>query len=109
MKCKFVKNREEKEKKEVDGKLFRLLQKSDEMEAIIAELDVNTESNRYCHDGEEIHLMIKGKIEYTVGEEVYKMEVGDTLWHQSDISHYAKNIGKEKAVYLTVSTPPTFM
>ncbi|MFW6305614.1 MAG: cupin domain-containing protein [Candidatus Saliniplasma sp.] len=109
MECKFVKKGDEKEKRKVDGKLFRLLQKSEEMEAIIAELDVDTESDRYCHEGEEIHLVLSGTIEYTVGDEVHKMEAGDTLWHPSDISHHAKNIGKEKAVYLTVSTPPTFM
>ncbi len=109
MKSKFVKKGDEKERKEVDGKLFRLLQKSEEMEAIIAELDIDTESDRYCHEGEEIHLVLSGIIEYKVGDEVYKMEAGDTLWHPSDISHYAKNIGDKKAVYLTVSTPPTFM
>ncbi len=109
MKSKYLKKGKEKEIKEVDGKLFRLLQKSDKMEAIIAELETDAESDRYCHEGEEIHLVIKGEIEYRVGDEVYNMKAGDTLWHPSDISHSAKNIGVEKAVYLTVSTPPTFM
>ncbi|MGM0405680.1 MAG: hypothetical protein ACQEQM_06020 [Thermoplasmatota archaeon] len=70
MERKFVNKEDEKKKSEVDCNLIRLLQKSEDMEAIIAELDIDTESY---------------------------------------ISHHAKNIGDKKAVYLTVSTPPTFM
>ncbi len=109
MKSVFIKKDEEKERREVDGKIFRLLQKSGEMEAIIAELEVGGKSKIYRHQGEEFHLVLKGVIEYTVGDEVYIMETGDSLWHPSNISHSAKNIGKEKAVYLTISTPPTFI
>ncbi len=109
MKCVYVKKGNEKKKKKVDGKLFRLLQKSDEMEAIIAELEVGVESSRYRHQGEEFHIVLKGKMEYTVGKDVYTMEVGDSLWHPSNIYHSAKNIGDERLVYLTVSTPPTFI
>ncbi len=109
MKCEFVKSNEEKERKETNSKIFRLMQKSEKMEAIIAELDVGAQSNKYHHEGEEFHLVLRGKMQYTVGDEVYLMETGDTLWHPSNIFHRVKNIGKEKAVYLTVSTPPTFM
>ncbi len=109
MKCIYTKKGNERSRNKVDGKVFRLLQKSHEMEAIIAELDVGTSSSRYLHEGEEFHLMLKGVMEYTVGDEAYKMEAGDSLWHPSDIPHSARNIGDEKAVYLTVSTPPTFM
>lgn len=109
MKSVFTKKGEEKERKEVDGKIFRLMQKSSEMEAIVAELKVGSESDQYRHEGEEIHLVLSGKIKYFVGDEVYKMEEGDTLWHPSDVSHHAKNIGDEKGVYVTVSSPPTFM
>lgn len=107
--CVFIKSGEEKEKKEVDGKLFRLLQKSDEMEAIIAELEMGTRSDEYRHEGEEIHLVLEGNIEYQVGDKKFEMEEGDTLWHPSDVSHKAENIGEKKAVYLTVSAPPTFL
>ncbi len=109
MKNVFIKKGNESKQKEVDGKIFRLLQKSNNMEAIIAELDVGVESDRYFHEGEEFHLVLSGEIEYIVGDEVYRMEAGDSLWHVSDISHGAKNVGDEKAVYITISTPPTFM
>jgi len=109
MENEFVKKGEEKKREEVNGKIFRLMQKSGEMEAIIAELDVDAESDEYCHEGEEIHLVLSGKIEYFVGDEVYEMKEGDTLWHPSDIPHHAENAGDEKASYVTVSSPPTFM
>ncbi len=109
MKCVYVKKGNEIEMKKVDGKLFRLLQKSNEMESIIAELEVGVGSRRYRHQGEEFHIVLKGRMEYKVGDEVYTMEAGDSLWHPSDIYHSARNIGNERLVYLTVSTPPTFM
>ena len=109
MECVFVKKGEEKESKEVDGKTFRLMQKSSEMEAIVAELEVGAVSDKYRHEGEEIHLVLNGKIDYFVGDDVFRMEEGDTLWHHSDVSHHAENVGEEKATYVTVSSPPTLM
>ena len=105
----FMKKGEEKYKTEEPGKLFRMLVKSERMEAVISEMEVGVESKLYKHDGEEIHILLKGKIEYRVGENFYVMEEGDTLWHRSDLPHGAKNIGNKKAVYLTVGSPPTFM
>ncbi len=109
MKSELIKKGEEKVREEVNGKTFRLMQKSSEMEAIIAELEVGVESDLYQHDGEEIHLVLSGEIDYHVGDEVYRMNEGDTLWHPSDVPHYAENVGKKKASYVTVSSPPTFM
>jgi len=62
-------------------------------------------SESYRHEGEEIHIMLKGKVEYQVGDRSYVMEEGDVLWHSSDVPHRAKNVGREKAVYLTVGMP----
>jgi len=109
MKSEFVKKGEEKKREEVNGKIFRLMQKSDNMEAIIAELEPGVKSNEYLHEGEEIHLVLSGEIDYHVGDEVHRLEEGDTLWHPSDVSHYAENPGEKKASYITVSSPPTFM
>ena len=105
----FMKKGEEKYKTEEPGKLFRMLMKSERMEAVISEMEVGVESKLYKHDGEEIHILLKGKIEYRVGENFYVMGEGDVLWHKSDVLHGAKNIGNKKAVYLTVGSPPTFM
>ena len=94
---------------EEPGKLFHLLLKSPTMEAVVAEMQAGTSSKLYQHEGEEIHLMLEGKMEYVVGDKTYKMEKGDTLWHRSDVPHGARNAGSDKATYLTVGSPPTFM
>lgn len=109
MECVYIKKGEENTRKVVNGKTFRLLQRSKDMESIIAELEVGVESERYCHEGEEFHLMLKGVMEYTVDDKTYRLEEGDSLWHHSDIPHSAKNIGNGPAIYLTVSSPSTFM
>jgi len=53
--------------------------KSDKMEAIISELNSSSKSRLYQHEGEELHIVIHGKMEYTVGEKSYKMDEEDIL------------------------------
>ena len=67
------------------------------------------ESRLYKHEGEEIHIILKGKVEYMVGETSYILKKGDVLWHPSDLPHKAKNLEKDKSSYLTIGSPPTFM
>jgi quercetin dioxygenase-like cupin family protein len=104
----FVKAEEEKSVIKKPGKLYRLMFKSHKMEAIIAEIDPHTESKRFQHEGEEMHLVLEGDMEYTVGEKTYKLTVGDMLWHKSMLVHYAKNTHSKKVVYITIGTPPSF-
>ena len=105
----FIKNGDEKSKTTKPGKVYRMMLKSQHMEAIIAELEPHTESKWFQHNGEEMHLVLQGEMEYTVGEKSYKLSEGDILWHKSMLKHHARALGNEKVVYITVSTPPTFM
>jgi quercetin dioxygenase-like cupin family protein len=105
----LIKKGEEKSKITKPGRLYRLMVESHKMEAIIAELDPHAESRWFQHDGEELHLVLHGELEYTVGEKSYKLSEGDILWHPSRLKHHAKNIGSDKVVYITIGTPPTFM
>jgi quercetin dioxygenase-like cupin family protein len=109
MQPQFVKKSAATKTMKEPGKLFHLLLKSPTMEAVVAEMQAGTSSKLYQHEGEEIHLMLEGKMEYVVGNKTYKMEKGDTLWHRSDVPHGARNVGSDKAIYLTVGSPPTFM
>jgi len=79
------------------------------MEAITSELDPHTESQWFKHSGEEIHLVLKGELEYTVGDKFFKLCEGDILWHDSSKPHRAKNTSDKKVKYITIGTPPTFM
>ena len=105
----FIKKDDERSITKKPGKLYRLMVKSHKIEALIAELDPHTESKWFQHEGEELHLVLNGEMEYTVGEKSYKLSDGDILWHKSMLKHYARNIGSEKVIYITVGTPPTFM
>jgi quercetin dioxygenase-like cupin family protein len=105
----FIKDGEEKSRTKKPGKLYRLMLKTHKMEAIIAEIDPHTESKLFQHDGEELHLVLEGDMEYTVGEKTYKLSEGDVLWHKSMLIHHARNTGTKKVVYITVATPPSFM
>lgn len=105
----LIKKGEQQSEMKRPGKLYRLVIKSHHIEAIIAELDPHAESRWFQHDGEEMHLVLQGQMEYTVGEKSYTLSEGDTLWHSSSLKHRARNIGNEKVIYITVGTPPTFM
>jgi len=105
----FIKKDDEKNKTNKQGKLYKLKIESKRMEAIIAELEPDAESKWFKHNGEEMHLVLNGDMEYTVDEKSFKLSKGDILWHQSSLKHRAKNIGDKKVTYITVGTPPTLM
>ena len=58
----ILKSGEQISKTRTPGKLFRLMIKSEHLEAIIAEIDPHTESRWYQHDGEELHYVLEGEI-----------------------------------------------
>ena len=105
----LMRSGDEKSRTQTPGKIFRLMIKSKNLEAIIAEVEPHSESRWYKHNGEELHYVLEGEIEYEVGEKSYKLKKGDLLWHSSDIKHRAVNNSDNKAKYATVGTPPTFM
>jgi transcriptional regulator with XRE-family HTH domain len=53
-----------------------------------------------AHEGEECHLVLKGKILAEQGEDSYIMEEGDTFSWCASVPHYVKNIGDEVASVL---------
>lgn len=89
------------------GRQYKAKIKSEKMEVIIAELNPNTVSRWYQHGGEELHLVLEGEIEYTVGKTSYKMSEGDILWHKSTLRHRAKNNSDKAIKYITIGTPPS--
>ena len=105
----FLKSGEEKSKLQTPGKVFRLMIKTKNLEAIIAEIEPNTASRWYKHNGEELHYILEGEIEYEVGDNSFKMSKGELLWHKSTVKHRAVNHSDKKAKYATIGTPPTFI
>lgn len=63
----------------------------------------------YSHDSdEECVLLLKGRLEFWVGEERYLMEEGDALVFESRIPHRNTNPGPGKAEILWIITPPSY-
>jgi DNA-binding transcriptional MerR regulator/quercetin dioxygenase-like cupin family protein len=67
-------------------------------------------SDFYAHEGEEFLFMLKGALDFWIGEaEVYRLHEGDCLYFDSVIKHRYRNPSdSEVAIVLWVNTPPTF-
>lgn len=55
---------------------------------------------------EKFVYVLDGKVEAVLGEEKYGLAKSDTLYFESSISHYFKNIGTGEARLISVSCPP---
>jgi len=61
-----------------------------------------------AHEGEECHLVLKGKILAEQGEDSYILEQGDTFSWCASVPHYVKNTGDDIAkVLIAVYTEGT--
>lgn len=53
-------------------------------------------------DAYEFKYILKGKIEYTIGEEVFLMEAGDSIFFDATEPHNPKNVGDTEAQLLVL-------
>jgi transcriptional regulator with XRE-family HTH domain len=60
------------------------------------------------HAGEEGGVIVQGKVEVTVGEQVRVLGVGEGYYFDSPTPHRFRNVGDEPAIIISASTPPTF-
>lgn len=59
----------------------------------------------HAHEGEECHLVLKGKIFAQQGEDTAILEEGDSFSWNASVPHYVKNIGSEPAqVFVAIYT-----
>ena len=63
-------------------------------------------SNEYGHKGKELGLIIQGKAEFSIGNEKYSLEKGDSISFDSSLPHKLENTGNEELVAFWVITPP---
>lgn len=54
----------------------------------------------HAHEGEEFHLVLKGRVFAQQGEDSVVAEEGDTFSWSASVPHYVKNIGEEPSVIL---------
>ena len=60
------------------------------------------------HDGEEFGYVISGKILLHLKGNHYEVEQGQSFYYPSDRNHQIENPGDVPAVFLWISTPPSF-
>ena len=61
-----------------------------------------------AHKGEEGGVVVRGRIEVTVGNETRVLGPGEAYYFASNLPHSFRNPGREVCEIVSCSTPPTF-
>jgi transcriptional regulator with XRE-family HTH domain len=70
--------------------------------------NADTGEEMLTHAGEEGGVVVKGKIELTVGGESRVLGAGDAYYFKSSIPHRFRNTGREECEIVSASSPPSF-
>ena len=60
------------------------------------------------HEGEEFGYVLQGEITLCLGKKKYVCKKGNSFYYTADKPHYVINQKKTEAIFIWVSTPPTF-
>jgi len=60
------------------------------------------------HGGEEGGVIVQGRVEVTVGDQVRVLGAGDGYYFSSRTPHRFRNVGDTDAILISANTPPTF-
>lgn len=60
------------------------------------------------HVGEEVGYVLVGEIELMIGDKTFRLSAGDSFVFNSELAHWYRNLGAERASIFWVNTPPTF-
>ena len=60
------------------------------------------------HESEEGGVVIRGKLEVTVGDQRRVLGPGDAYYFDSHLLRHLRNIGDEECEIVSACTPPTF-
>jgi len=58
--------------------------------------------------GEKFGFVLNGTLEFSVGDEVYTLESGDSIVHPADVPHTWRGLKGKPIEVLWVQTPPSF-
>jgi transcriptional regulator with XRE-family HTH domain len=68
----------------------------------------DTGEEMLSHAGEEGGVIVKGKVELTIGGESRLLGPGDAYYFKSSLPHRFRNIGRDECEIVSASSPPTF-
>ncbi|OWV82276.1 transcriptional regulator [Rhizobium sp. R634] len=75
----------------------------------IHHIDVGGESaGPIQHVGEEVGYVLVGEIELMIGDKTFHLCAGDSFVFNSELAHWYRNVGSQRASIFWVNTPPTF-
>jgi transcriptional regulator with XRE-family HTH domain len=68
----------------------------------------DTGETMLSHDGEEGGVIVQGRVEITVGDQVKVLGPGEAYYFESRQPHRFRNVGSDEAILVSANTPPTF-
>lgn len=72
------------------------------LDFVLLTLQPNASRPMVSTDAYEFKLLLKGTVEYVIGDETFIMEEGDTLFFDATLLHNPRNMGTTEAVLLVV-------
>jgi transcriptional regulator with XRE-family HTH domain len=72
------------------------------------EPEATSGQNAHSHEGEELAIVLKGKLRIEVGGKTYTLEEGDSAVYKSSIPHKWQNPTDKPAEVIWVNHPPSF-
>jgi transcriptional regulator with XRE-family HTH domain len=83
---------------------------SRQMELMMATLEPGTSTcdEPLTHPGEECTFVLQGEMEIQVGEDIYHLKEGDSIYYYCAIPHKITSVGKKDLVFISAITPPSF-
>jgi len=60
------------------------------------------------HEGEEAGMVVRGRLELTVGEEIHILDTGDSYYFESSLPHRFNNPFEEPCELISATTPANF-
>jgi len=67
-----------------------------------------TGKHAITHKGEECGIVLRGRLEVTVGDKSETLRAGDAYYFKSDQPHQFRNPGNEPCELITACSPPSF-
>jgi transcriptional regulator with XRE-family HTH domain len=68
----------------------------------------DTGQSMLSHNAEEGGIVLQGRLEVTVGEQVQVLTAGDAYRFNSRLPHRFRNTGKQECLIVSACTPPSF-
>ncbi len=94
---------------EISYRVIGFNQPSRKMQVLIESYNQGADTGDiFSHDAQEAGLVLQGRIELTVGEQTFELDVGDGYYFDSNLPHRFRNIGSGVAKIISAITPPSY-